>query len=406
MSRRRRERDWTDEDDAPRSRRQRARRAGSRRIAILLLPALMIESLVVVVLRPERVAEATAKTKIVELDVVEPKPPALPVVGPRKKPQLPTRKAKRRRQRRSRRAARRAPQVAPKVTPTKPASAPEPVVKPNPGLLRMRAQPSKNGTLAVPRPPASKTDSFWVGRHKIQRKRYADGGRLLSNRSRAQVRAPERKGHYRTGKAPEGDAARLSLGGLASILGGGRSGTPCDHFKRFPVTGKSRTVHLLIDSSPSMSGSMSPAETCAIGVAHSAIQKGFAVAIGRFGSSTVCHQPTTNSNRLRDVIIDKKRIGGTRIPSICGAERAKTAVDIVVITDGGFFGSSLSKLLKARKVVAKPKNRGLLYLVPDPRFGPNKKALAAYRASGFRVVRFGPSARRRAKRRRHQSDGS
>ncbi len=366
---------------------------------------MMIESLVVVLLRPERNAEAIGKTKIVELDVVEPAPPAVSPMGPKKQQQQPTRKAQPRRRQRTRRAARRAPRVAPRVYPPKPASAPEPVVKPNPGLLRMRAEPSKNGTLAVPRPPASKTDSFWVGRHKIQRKRYADGGRLLSNRSRAQVKAPERKGYWKTGKAPKGDAARLSLGGLASLLGGGRSGKPCDHFKRFPVTGKTRTVHLLIDSSPSMSGSMSPAETCAIGVAHSAIQKGFAVAIGRFGSSTVCHQPTKNSNRLRDVIIDRRRIGGTRIPSTCGAELAKTAVDIVVITDGGFFDASLAKLLTARKVVAKPQNRGLLYLVPDPRFGPNKKALAAYRASGFRVVRFGPSARRRAKRHLHQADG-
>ncbi|MCK5798607.1 MAG: hypothetical protein KAI47_15550 [Deltaproteobacteria bacterium] len=383
------------ENDAEDLRRTRRHAPMGRRVATWLVPSLLLNLVFVWFLRPDDLAKSPG-TQTYELDLVEPKPPALPPKARRAQRKSHTQpRPKMHRPRRARRSTPRA--ITP---PPPPVALPKPTTPPKkialPSLLRMRPTIRPRQGPGYLMPPEPKVDVLRAEGRRIRRRRYADGGRLLTNLSPSRKAAPERARYYRTGKAPKGDIARLSLAGLASILGGGRRGKVCDHFKRFPVRGKHRTVHLLIDSSPSMSGSITPAETCAIGVALSALDQGFKVAIGRFGSSTICHPPTDKSALLRDVIVNQKRIGGTRIPSTCGADRAKGPVDVVIITDGGFFNADVARLLEARRVVAKPKNRGLLYLVPDPRFGANDKALAAFRRVGFRVVRFGPSARRHA----------
>lgn len=394
----RRRRRWDEEvlDESPaelrRSKQQVLRRRNQLRLAGLLVPSLALNLAFAGLLQTSSLP-VSAPPKVYELDIIEPKPPALPAPAQRRAKKQVTRKPKKKAARRpvARRRGPVEPAVAPRVEPRPPS--PPPVARPTPqrpqpNLLRMRTPGQPAPTVALPQVPESHDDDLRVDGHRIRRRRYADGGRLLSNVSGARVVAPERASFWRTRAAPKNDVGRLSLAGLASMTGG-HKGVLCDHLKRFPASQKGRTIHLLIDSSPSMEGSMSSAEVCAVGVANSALQKGYKVALGRFGDSTVCYPPTKKSALIRDLIVKRDRIGGTLLPTTCGADRARGAVDVVIVSDGGFFRADLSKLAEAQRVLRRPANRGMLYLVPDARYMINPKAVGALRKIGFRVIHFG-----------------
>ena len=393
----RRRRPWGDEvlDESPaelrRSKQQLLRRRNQLRLAGLLVPSLALNLAFAGLLQTASLPPE-APPKVYELDIIEPKAPALPAPTQRRARKQVRRRPKKKATRRP--VARRRGPVTPAVAPrVEPRPSPPPVARPTPqrpqpNLLRMRTPGRPAPTVALPQVPESHDDDLRVDGHRIRRRRYADGGRLLSNVSGARVSAPERASFWRTRAAPKNDVGRLTLAGLASMTGG-RKGVLCDHLKRFPATQKGRIVHLLIDSSPSMAGSMSSAEVCAVGVANSALQKGYAVALGRFGASTVCHPPTKKSAIIRDLIVKRDRMGGTLLPTTCGADRARGAVDVVIVSDGGFFRADLSKLAEAQRVLRRPANRGMLYLVPDARYMINPKAVGALRKIGFQVIRFG-----------------
>lgn len=342
-----------------------------KRLTFLLLPSIIINLLIVALLRPD---EVEIKKDIHELEIIAPekKRPnkaqknrqTPPIPRPHVKPKK--RIAKREKERPERKEDQSAD------PPIRYTSTPSPQMK-------MRSDKKA-------KPAKSRFESF--GKPKYDIKTYADGGRLVTNRSQKSPNAPERKNFWRTQKAPRNDAARLSLSGLASMLAGGRYGKVCNHFKRFVSSTKDRTVYLLIDSSPSMSDNMSPAELCAVSIAQSALDKKYPVVVGRFGQHTICHPKTTNSSRIRDIIVSQKRIGGTLVPSTCGANEDKKPLDIIIITDGGFFNADIIRMLEAKSALKNKKSRGMIYLLKDPRFEPNPQTMYAFRTIGYQVVKF------------------
>ena len=375
--------------EQPQLRQRALRRQHGRRLAAWLVPSLALNLALASLLHfdpPELGANQSY-----QLELVEPEPPALPASA---KPQAASAKPQARRARRprpSRPPRRHAPKRAARPAPTQqPAPSPAAVPPPKRSLnemLQMRAPARKAAQSA----PDARDDTLIVDGHRIQRRRYADGGRLLRNPDGAAVVAPERPNFWRTQAAPKNDVARLSLAGLAS-LSAGRKGVLCDHLKRFPAARGGRAVHLLIDSSPSMAGSMSSAEVCAVGVANSALHNGYAVALGRFGASTVCHPPTRQSTLLRDLILKRDRLDGTLLPTTCGAMRSPGPVDLVIVSDGGFLRTDAAKLAEARQVLHRGANRGMLYLVPDARYMINPQAVEALKAIGFKVIHFGAAS--------------
>jgi hypothetical protein len=396
-------------------------RGSTRRLLCWVIPSLLLNGLAAYLMRPEPI-RVSPRARTYELDLVgldsPDKKKVAPPLAPDRVTSKPRRVAKKaalapvtaaRKRTRKKAAAKKrlrpakkksrvravAPTVArPVAKQSKPAKKRPQAVSSLLLMRRPRAVKSLNlssrpSTIApAVSPPDSVTKKLRVGAHQLQLRRYADGGRLLSNVSGARVQAPERAGFWRTKDAPKGDAARMSLAGLASIVGG-RRGKACNHFKRFPSLSKKRTVHLLIDSSPSMSGNITPAEVCAIAVAHSALQQGYKVAVGRFGASTICQPPTQKSHLIRNVVVNRRRIGGTLVPSTCGADKASEPVDLVIITDGGFMRTDILRMLEVKRAIAGVLDRGLLYLVPESRASINPAAVATFRAIGFRIVSFG-----------------
>ncbi len=288
-----------------------------------------------------------------------------------------------------------------------------------------RVQPTRRA-LAAAFPAEKLKPKRVVGKH-VTATTYADGGRVVVNRTNRNVEVPPRFGRQagtpgyvvrvRSGvRLPRGIPRTLK--GLANlhIPGKGSGRVSCDLYRWDPTADPRREVVIFVDTSGSMAHKIGRAQICAAGIARSALKKGFKVAVFNFSDFAYFQEPTRDRKKLHRILA--LNIGGfTALPRIRDKDLPSTSVgrDFVVVSDGMFNKHIRGSIASHRDAYRSNKaNRAFFYLFGSAlhkhlrhpasifarlkRLGYRTRNMLKIRRTGAVAAKPKPKAKARAKR--------